>query len=277
MTNTPFVLVVALLLGGCANGFTKFYQDKTGSLPAVVAARMQPYSGSTNIYSSNDLQRDEADLIRRGYIAIGEAAFQAGGNVSKSQLMEQAKRVGADIVICSSKFDHAEQAYVPVLNYQPGQTSTTYSSGTATASAYGSNGGAVYGSGQYNGSSTTTTPGTFTTSEVPVTVRRYDYAAIFWRRGRPPVLGVSAINLPDNIRMALKRNTGALISVVLDDSPAFRANLIPGDILIKIDETSIDSALQLSGCLPSFAGKDCVLTVLREGKETNIPVKMNSM
>lgn len=278
MKNTPALILLPLLLSGCVNGFTKFYQDRTANYPAaLVQSRLQPYSGATQIFSSNDLQRDGADLTRRGYFLIGESAFQTGGHVSSGQMLEQAKRVGADIVLYSSRFDHAEQAYIPVVNYQPGQTYTTYTSGTATASVYGSNGASAWGTGQYNGMSTTRGSGTYTTTDVPVTIRRYDYDAGFWRKGRPPILGVTVVNLPDELRMALKRNTGVLIKIVIDDSPAFRANVVPGDILIKIDETLIDSANQLTYGLHSFGGKDCVLTVLRDGKETKIPVKMNSL
>jgi S1-C subfamily serine protease len=85
------------------------------------------------------------------------------------------------------------------------------------------------------------------------------------------------VNLPDDLRTTLKRNTGALIKIVMNDSPAFRANVIPGDILIKIDETPIYSATELSSTLLSFAGKDCVLTILRDGKEIQISVKMNPL
>ena len=269
MTKPLVFLAIAILWSGCVNGFTKLYQDRTANFPpAVVNARLQPYSGNTQVFSSNDLVRDGADLFRRGYVLIGESAFEGGGDVTKGQLMEQARLVGADIVLYSSRFDRTDQAYVPVMQYHPGQTSTTYSSGTVNT---------AYGSGQYNGYSTTTSPGTFSTTEVPVAVRRFDYDAVFWRQGKPPVFGIDAVNLPDEMRSALKRNTGILVTNVVNDSPAFRANIVPGDIIIMVDDIAINSTHDGNVQQYAFAGKECVLTILRDGKEIKIPVKLNPM
>ena len=41
MTKASVCLAIAMLLSGCANGFTKFYQDYTANYsPAVVNARL---------------------------------------------------------------------------------------------------------------------------------------------------------------------------------------------------------------------------------------------
>lgn len=277
MNSRLFVFALVALLSGCAtNNFTKFYRDQTaGVSPAVLNENLKPFSGTTQVFSSNDLQRDGKDLMRRGYLVLGESAFEAGGNNTDAQLKEQAKLVGADLVLYATKFERSEQSYVPLVQYNPGQTSTTYSSGTANANVYGSNGVSAYGTANSSGYSTTTSPGTFSTQVVPITVQRYAYNAIYWRQEKPRVLGVQTDNLPDEMRMALKRNTGAIIKMVINDSPAFRANLLPGDVLIKIDDTSIDSSEDFTQKVPTFAGKECVLTVLRDGKETKLPVKLN--
>jgi len=269
--------LVAALFSGCAtNNFSKFYVDKTvGASPSLLNKRLQPYSGVTQVYSSNNLQRDAVELARRNYFILGESAFEAGGQNTNDQLMEQAKLVGADAVLYATKYQGSEQTYVPLIQYHPGQSSTTYSSGTANASVYGSNGVSAYGTGNSSGYSTTTSPGTFSSEAIPVTVQRYAYDAVYWRMGRPRIFGTNVANLSDETRIALKRNTGAVVVLVINDSPAFHANVLVGDIIIRIDDTPIDSEQDVTTKMPAFAGKDCVLTVLRDGKETKIPIKLN--
>jgi hypothetical protein len=276
MKTCLFLIMIVGLVSGCAtNDFTKFYQDRTASVPKDVLNRqLQPYSGTTQVFSSNDIQKDGAELSRRGYVFLGESAFEGAGKATDGQLKEQAKTVGADIVLYRNQYEGAEQASMPQLEYHPGQNSTTYNSGTVNASAYGT-GGSAYGSANYSGSSTTTSPGTFSTTMVPITLHRYAHNALYWRKGKAPVLGVQLDNLTDEMRLALKRNTGALVKIVMYDTPAFKANMFPGDIIISIDDTPIDSAQDFMAKVGDFAGKECKITVLREGKETPLKVKMN--
>jgi len=274
--NILAAIGLASLLSGCAtNDFTKFYQDRTVGIPKdVLNQQLQPYSGSTQVFTTADPTKDGIDLMRRGYVLLGESGFEGAGRVTNEQLKEQAKTVGADVVLYRNQYQGAEQAAMPLIQYKPGQTSTTYNSGTANASVYGS-GGSAYGTGNYSGFSTTTSPGTYSTTIVPITLHRYAHSALYWRRSKPPVLGIQADNLTDEIRMVLKRNTGAVVKLVMYDTPAFRANMFPGDVIIAVDQTPIDSAQDFHAKVGDFAGKECKITILREGKETELTVKLN--
>lgn len=76
------------------------------------------------------------------------------------------------------------------------------------------------------------------------------------------------------MRKTLERNTGALITVVIEDTPAFRANLLPGDIIIAIDSLDIVSPVQMVESLPLFAGRTVIVKVLRNGKERELSVAL---
>lgn len=274
------VLLTALSVGslcGCAsNPFKQFYSDKTANVaPAVLSKRLMPYSGATQVFTTPDHQRDGQVLMQRGYLVIGESAFEGAVSVTEAQIKDQAKIVGADIVLWSSSYQGASQAAVPFVQYQPGANSTTYSSGTVNANAYGT-GGSAHGTATYSGYSTTTSPGTFSTTIVPITVHRYAHGATFWRKARPPVFGVFPESLPEDMRHRLQRNTGAIIKLVGDDTPAFRANILAGDIVIRIGDEEIMSAQHLLDVLPKYAGQTVAVTLLRDGVEKSITVRMNA-
>lgn len=263
---------------GCATNYVaKFYHDFTAGTPTVqVNKRLMPYSGITKVYSSADQQKDCDILAQHGYIIIGGSEFEGSVTVTEGQLMEQGKKVGADIVLFSSNFKGSSQSVVPFVQYHPGATSTTYSSGTVHATAYGT-GGRAYGTATYSGTSTTTSPGSFSTSMMPVTVHRYGYTATFLRKGRPPVLGILPGEIPASIKKRLDRNSGAYVNIVIDDSPAFHSNILVGDIVIALNDTEIMTPQHLLRALQSMPTRTISVRLIRDGAEKTVPVILNPM
>jgi PDZ domain len=208
-------------------------------------------------------------------VPLGESHFQVSGSIDPDSLMFQAKKVGADVVLFRSVYLGSYQSAVPLLQYNPGTTSTTYSSGTVNANAYG-NGGYAYGTGNYYGSSTTTTPGTFSTQVVPVTMSRYQYDAIFWRKRHPPILGVLPIPLTEEIRKILERNTGVLIAKIIDDSPAFRANLLEGDVILSFAGEDVISPSDFAEKTELHKGQKVDIGIWRNGELKTISVQLDS-
>lgn len=254
------------------NGFNMFYQDLAGA----AITNMPPYSGSTKIITqSSDPTNDIKELYRNGYALIGGSAFQ-GPPQSQDALMFQAKKVGADAVLFSCVYLGSQQAAVPWIQYQPGQTYTTTSSGTVNGNAWG-NGGYAYGSGNYYGSSTTTTPGTFSTQIVPITVQRYQYEAGFFRKIKPPVLGIIPTPLPLEIRQQLERNTGVYVWIVRNDSPAFDANILEGDVILNVNGADVTSVSDFIHQMSLFAGQKVDLGIWRNGQLKTISVQLNNM
>lgn len=74
------------------------------------------------------------------------------------------------------------------------------------------------------------------------------YAHVVWYFAKSTIkgrLGLVSSSLDLNNREKYKRNTGAIVSVVMDRSPAFYANLIPGDIVVEINSAQVDGSEQL--------------------------------
>jgi hypothetical protein len=276
LTGMGWLLVAlcALInLTGCVatpNGFSRFYQDMAGASITNLA----PYSGSTKIFAASNPTNDMKNLYRDGYALIGASAFQ-GPPQSDGALMSQAKKVGADIVLLSSAYLGSQQTAVPWIQYHPGQSYTTTSSGTVNANAWGS-GGDAYGTGNYYGTSTTTSPGTYSTQVIPVTVHRYQYEAGFFRRMPPTILGVLPQPLPSEIRQQLERNTGVCAWVVRNGSPAFNANILEGDVILKMNGEDVMSDAGLMEKNMKFAGQKVEVEIWRNGQFKTISVQLNN-
>lgn len=101
-------------------------------------------------------------------------------------------------------------------------------------------------------------------------------------RGEVPrgMLGLFPTNLDRDLADAfgLETTKGALVNQVQEDSPAERAGIKHGDIIIKVDDIDIESAqqlrLQVSQMLP---GSEVMVTLIRKGKTKKLPVTLGSL
>lgn len=284
------ILCAGVLSGCSSNTFTQHYRPNADVSIAGEMERLMPYSGKYEILSSSDLEKDSMELVRRGYLQLGVANFESGlpgpeaakgiGFDSRAkrwalkQLQDQAVAVGADVVLTVEDYKGSELKTVSTLNFTPPKTSTTEFAGTVRATGV-ENGNYATGAADFSGVSTTSTPGVLTSETRPVAVRRYARTASFWRKARPAVLGVTVAQLPDEMRRILRRNSGLLVTIVENDSPAFHANIVPGDVIVRIDSADVPSAQAFGGWLRQFADKPCKVVILREGQMTEIDVGMN--
>jgi hypothetical protein len=270
MKKLLFILLAGLLTGCATNPFAQFYQDYTTQWPVAVQQRLLPPSGEPQIQdisgeNAEQIAATQQRLLEQGFAGIGFAGF-SGGLAGHEQLLEQAKKIGADVVLCGASFSHSEQGAIPWMSYQQGQTYTTTGSGVLM----GNNGNV-----NYFGSSTTTSPGTYQTQLIPYQRQVFIQGATFWRRIKLGILGVGFAPIPDELRMKLQRNTGALITLVRDDSPAFKANLMRGDVVIQIADKPVVSIQDANDLLSAYAGQKVQITVIRDTQTLVFEVQLN--
>ncbi|MBE0612092.1 MAG: hypothetical protein IH604_00345 [Burkholderiales bacterium] len=208
-----------IVLTACASGFQQFYKPfvDARTIPGV---QLLGNGETPKVYSSNDLQRDIRVAKSKGYWPIGASSFN-GQLESEQAVINQAKAVGAVLVLVNSKFAESRTITTPL--FLP-NNQTTYNSGYING---------TYGSANYYGTSTT-----YGTTVVPLTTtqQRYDQSAVFFvKMTRKLRAGIYLVDLSPEIRAKLERNVGAMIDVVVEDTPAFVANVLPGDILIEIN------------------------------------------
>lgn len=108
-----------------------------------------------------------------------------------------------------------------------------------------------------------------------VTVVRFQYVAGFFRKIRPPIFGIIGIPLPSEIRQQLERNTGVFVWVVANDSPAFNANILEGDVILKMNGEDVMSVADLTKKNVMFAGQKIDVEIWRNGQFKTISVQLN--
>ena len=101
-------------------------------------------------------------------------------------------------------------------------------------------------------------------------------------RGEVPrgMLGLFPENLTSDLAAAfgLESTKGALVTEVQNSSPADRAGIEHGDIIIRIDTVEIESAAQLRLVVSEMQpGSDVVVTLIRKGEEIALQVTLGSV
>ena len=261
------IVLFTSVLSGCANGYKDFYypanpstlaqinQNRITPPPQVPAVERVAPSGNTT--SLLDV------YIRKGFAYIGSSSFNSGTQESDAGAIQQAQKVGADlVVILVPRHTGTTTTAIPITTPT---TSTSYSTGNATA--YGA-GGVVnaYGSG------TTTTYGS-TTNMVPVTINRMDYGAFYFVKQRAH-FGVVLRDLNDQERKELQTNRGSVIRLIIDDTPAYRADLLAGDIITTVNGVQVDGTSSLLNLFRTLHNIPVPIDVMRDGKKITKVVQL---
>lgn len=260
-----------ILLGLCScvtNDFATFYRDATIHQPSDLRARIVPFAGQAEISNRNNPERVGKEMHREGFMLLGFSEF-SGGNPTKAQLLAQAKKVGAERVVYFSSYERTETGVMPYFTYNPGQNSQTTFSGTVN----GSGGNSSY----FYGNANTYSPGSLTSTPIPYNRDIYMHAASFWARVKPGVLGAVLDPLPDSKRQELERNTGVYVRIVVNNSPAFRANLLEGDIITAINGTEVYGPSEAIKTFQSLAGEEVTVRVLRGSEAKALSVKLDKL
>lgn len=272
--NTLFIV----LLSGCAsNGYKDFYKPAIDVNNLTEIQRLRP-NEEPKVLTSNDFKKDMYTLRSKNYIAIGFSSFN-GGKQSIENAVDQAKEIGATVILASSNYTNTQTTTSTLL--LPNNKTTYHNGLTSSNSTYSNSYGQKVGSSSSNGSyiGTSTTYGTqavpFTTSQ-----QRYDqFAAFFVKSTKKLIFGLGTTEIPQEMRREIKRNTGAMINIVFEDSPAFYANLFPGDVIISVDDIEIkdpDHGVEIMNSTPS-AQKSSLFKIIRDQEEKDVTINFEGL
>lgn len=242
---------LGLILFGCSTlSYTDFYSKSDYHQKN----RILLSSESPKVYRYTDVRADDQGLMENNYVILGYASFSTP-NLSVDALKEQGRKVGATVIMVTSKYAETVSISIPTMTFRP-QTSTSSVSGDVNAVV-------------------ATTKETSEAGYITYRIDRDDYLVTFWAKAKPPVFGAFFTELSLAMQLELNLNKGLLIKAVVDHSPAYEANVIPGDIVIQLNNVNVESVAQFQNLIYQNAGRTVGLRIIRKGEEKNIEVRMN--
>lgn len=251
-----FVVLIGLLLSGCVNAYSKFYQDRTGGMDLTTSPRVIISTDKPRLFRGNNLDDDYIRLLEDGFGLVGISSFNGAGNVNADDAIIQAERIHAAVVLVYSKYINTTSGVLPLTSPDI-QTSTTTMSGNVMGPG---------GMATYSGNAYSTYYGTRTTY-IPYSVNRYDYFASYWIKMKPPILGVNVRDLTSEMTQKIGSNKGVFVIAVIKGSPAFHGDILKGDILKRIGDKEFIDAKSFGDIVSIYAGKKVEIILLRDGKE----------
>lgn len=251
------ILIATAFLIGCQNPWKEFYQ---GATPPPDA----PDNGLPQCIPVADFESKIKEFAREGFTAFGQSSFNAGNNVSLDDLQNFGATLKADVILYAVGNRTMTQSAMALPQYHPGTQTSTYVSG------YGSNGSSFYGTANSYSS------GTYSTTVVPVTVVRQDYAAVFLKKEWiKPALGTITETVSPEQARQIGTNTAVYVSIVRRNTPAHSADIFEGDYILEVNGVRVNKEM-LRMMLAQYRGKEVELLIYRNGAKMKKKVQLAS-
>jgi serine protease Do len=89
---------------------------------------------------------------------------------------------------------------------------------------------------------------------------------------RSPMLGVEAESIDGQLAQFFGVNEGVLVRTVMKGSPAEKAGVKAGDVILRVDEGKVNTPADISARLRAARGKPVPVAIMRERKEISMTV-----
>jgi len=259
------VVLVVLILCGCANPYAKYYRDLTNGTDFINNPNFEITNGPPRLIITDNPAESALKLREDGYLPLGFSSFWAR-DLSESKAIKHGEQIKASIVLFFKKYRNTESGSIP-LTLPSTQTSNSSYSGNI----YGTGGNA-----SFYGSGTTTTYGTQTTY-IPYEHDYYDYAVSYWIKQKNFRLGAVVIDLSNDDKMAIGSNKGVKVDVVVKNTPAYNADILRGDLIKKIEDDPVLDITSFQKHIVKNEGKIVKITLIRNGQEITKKVNIDKV
>lgn len=244
-------LFLSLLLAvGCINPYAKYY---SGTPNARLLARYQgPWSPAT-IQQTDNLDADVKRYMRQGYFVVGMSSFTAQRAENYDMIRDQARDVGAHMVLLSRRYlgSVVEMSEVSLGNRSDSETRTQTGEVISRTSSRGSQ-----------------------NVLAPTVVSYSHYGAVFLAKSKPPALGIVVKELTEAEHRSLETNAGVIVDVVVEGSPAFAADIIPGDILLSVSGEPVAGIAGCQSLIKKHSGEQVTLHLIRTDRQIDKTVTL---
>lgn len=256
-----------LILGtGCGNLYHEHYLSVLDHRNQDELFRIIPPRVSPKVVSSKDLKEDSLGMRENGFLLIGHSSFNST-YLDEEQALDQARRVGAEVVLVSQRYINTVTQSVPMSQWVPGQQvshqeTTVIQQGASTPTVI-------------QKQSNTQVEGQYQTTYVDQNVDYYEYDASFWAPSKPSPIGVLVKPLDEASKAFVGSNKGVRVRAVIKDSPAYEADILRDDILVSLGEDLIRDPDQFFQLVKNAEGQEMPLQLYRAGKLMVVKVKID--
>jgi S1-C subfamily serine protease len=265
-----YLMILCLLAGlsACAGNYGRSYQAG----PANPAADFAPAVGEPRLMTGGDPAQARLDMYTQGYAVIGTSRL-AGPAGDPADALAQAKKVGAAIVFVASadasagsgsssaNTVHTEGAANGVGNYA-GKT-TMYSSETPGQSVAAGSAPTTSTLGTFSGK---TTNYDMETAGAPSPAESHTQMALFFAPLQRQGFGVMVDDMTVEQARDAGTTQGVQILAVRNGSPAFSADIRPGDLLLSIEGRSTAEIASAEQAIRQATGHPADIVLVRGGQ-----------
>lgn len=233
-------LFFAHSLYAAENPYEKNYRVQNGSN----LKSMKP-APDTKMYVSNHKDEDNISMLENGYDMMGTSGFD-GTDTPADLALQFGKVIKADTVLVYSKYGSAKS---PASKLQL----------IKEAAKRG---------------------GEIDAKDLEEPATEYQYYASYWAKLPTPLLGVHLIKLkpmsdPDSDVKPVDEK-GLNIIAVIKESPAEKAGIVKGDVLLKLGDVDLNKPDDLFAAVKRYEGKTVPVELMRDQSNMKVTVALNS-
>lgn len=235
-----FLVVFTIQVAQAAeNLYEKNYKEQTsGDLKSL---NPRP---DTKMYVSNHYDEDNISMLEDGYDMMGSSGFEAG-SIAPDMALEHAKSIKADVVLVYSKYASKKSELSKLQTFKEAAK---------------------------------------TTGEIDPEVleaedeEQYKYYASYWAKMPMPILGLHVIKLKHKSKDGdtIIADEGLKILAVIKGSPAYKAGLKRGDVLMRIENVNLQQPEELSLAARKYQGKKVEIAYARNEVPSVTHATLNS-
>jgi len=247
------ILAAIVASAACANDFKRFYEPFPDTGPIPFTPDRQP---PKIVPSTSDPFQDIALLWEKGYRPIGDARFTSVW-VSDKDALKFAKRIGATYVIRYSK---DKGTYSGTRTVETSHSEDTPFRTNVTGS-YGRTIGTLTG--------TVTTRWT-ETEVIPYTYTLYGQIAVYFCLLEKRGSGLFLIPPTKEGTAAAGTNLGGQVLAVREGSPAYNADILPGDVITALDGQGLPTFSSFNRIIAEAGDAPILVTFYRKHVEHQV-------
>ena len=261
MKNLILLLFVILLFGCAVNPYCQFYTDNTNGIDLTTVPNIIISNSVPELIRGGEQLQDNQTMLENNFALVGYSSFNAG-QTSYDKAISHAKNVKATVVIVYTQYTNTVSGSMALV-LPDNETSTTTTSGD------------LWDVGSYNETTTTTTKKS-KTYNIPYSVKRYDYFSTYWVKMKEPTFGTHVRLLENKERHLIKSNKGVFITAVINNSPAFMADIFSGDVLKQVGDIEIINDVSFQKALQHYKGELVNVLIWRDGEILTKSIHLNN-